>query len=57
MSTKWEDIRLYRQNIIAGEVIWMGNAGLITMCDFPVCETLPNEEYAYVLMKVKVENG
>jgi hypothetical protein len=55
------NISLYKENIVKGDVLWIGSNGLSSKDDCLKTETeivpkLDNEDYAYVLMKVKVRN-
>ena len=50
--TKFEDIRLYKENIVKGEVIYMGNnIAPYSTADYPYLD----ETEAYVIMKMKVK--
>lgn len=56
MTIKQEP-KLYQENTLTGEVLWIGKSGICTMTDFPIAETLTDEKYTYVVMRVKIDDN
>ncbi len=49
--TKFNDIKLYQENIIKGEVVYVGNGHSLNE-DYPILD----ETEAYIIMKVKTND-
>lgn len=54
--------KLYQENTLTGEVLWIGSSGLLYESDAMMGATritsgLEDEKYAYVVMKVKIDDN
>jgi hypothetical protein len=63
-NIKFTHIKLYTEHVVKGEVLWIGNSNLHTgeyehfsgrSETGEIAPELKNDDYAYVLMKVKVK--